>query len=202
VTTPISSHSDAASGDARPRVQAPVIWLTGKPNAGKTTLAMLLAQHLRQQGRPVEVLDGNELRQWLSSELGFSAEDRFKHVLRVARLAKLLSGHGVWCVAAIIAPYRSLRQQVREMLGGGFLEIFLDCSPTVLAQRDTKNLYDRAQRGELTKFTGISDPYEEPLSPDLKLDTERHSSQECLTALIDYLRSAPNLRDGDRSFAV
>ena len=191
MTISTSSHSDATSGDARPRVQAPVIWLTGKPNAGKTTLAMLLAQHLRQQGRPVEVLDGNELRQWLSSELGFSAEDRFKHVLRVARLAKLLSGHGIWCVAAIIAPYRSLRQQVRELLGGGFLEIFLDCSPTVLAQRDTKNLYDRAQRGELTKFTGISDPYEEPLSPDLKLDTERHSSQECLAALLDYLRAGP-----------
>lgn len=166
---------------------APVLWLTGKPNAGKTTLALLLKDHLTAQGLRVEVLDGNELRQWLSSDLGFSPEDRAKHVMRVARLAEMLSNHGVWCLVAVIAPYRELRAEVRAMIGEGYREIYLECDAAALARRDQKGLYEKAHQGAIQNFTGISAPYEEPLCPDCQLNTEVEPPATSIEKLLAWL---------------
>lgn len=164
-----------------------IIWLTGLPNAGKTTIGLLLAEELRSLGLRVELLDGNQLRDWLSPGLGFSKQAREQHVLRVAHLARMLSNHGVWCIVAVIAPYRQLRRDCAEIVGG-LHEVFLDCPLEVLAARDTKDLYRRALSGELPNFTGVSDTYEEPLEPFCHLRTDQADVPSCCQRIMELLR--------------
>jgi len=190
--------STAAQADPALAGSAPTIWFTGKPNAGKTTLALALAKELKARGLEVEILDGNELRQWLSSDLGFTPEDRTKHVLRVARLAGLLTSHKVWSLVAVIAPYRALRQQAREMLGGNVVEVFLDCPAEILAARDQKDLYQKALKGQIKAFTGISDPYEEPQTPQMLLRTDHSSVEDCCQQVLSWLKNAGLLPAADR----
>lgn len=150
------------------------VWLTGLSGAGKTTIALAIAEQLRAAGREVEVLDGDELRRGLSAGLGFSREDRDTHVRRVGLVAELLARHGVVALVPVIAPYSGTRDEVRaqhDAHGTGYLEVHVATPLVECVRRDVKGLYARAASGELTGMTGVDDPYEEPDKPDLRLDT-------------------------------
>jgi adenylylsulfate kinase len=159
-----------------------VVWLTGLPGSGKTTIAIELEPELRKLGRPVEVLDGDEIRQNLSRGLGFSREDRETHLKRVTYVAKLLSRCGVGVIAAFISPYRSIREYARKETTN-FVEVYVKCSVETCARRDPKGLYKKASSGEIVDLTGPQDVYEEPTEPDLLLDTEKLTVRECVDAI-------------------
>jgi adenylylsulfate kinase len=163
-----------------------VIWFTGLSGAGKTTLARALEVLLYEAGYPVEHLDGDVVREHLSKGLGFSREDRDTNIRRIGYVANLLAKHGVLVLVSAISPYRSTREAVLAEAPRK-LEVYVDAPLEVLIQRDVKGLYARALRGEIAHFTGISDPYEPPLNPDLHLRTDQMSLQECLDRLLAAL---------------
>jgi adenylylsulfate kinase len=143
-----------------------VLWLTGLSGAGKTTIAKQLETELQHRGLPVEILDGDVIRTWLSQGLGFSHQDRDMNVRRVGYVAHLLSRHGVFVIVAMISPYRETRADVRQLIEN-FLEIYINTPLDVCETRDIKGLYARARAGEIKGFTGIDDPYEPPLAPEV-----------------------------------
>jgi adenylylsulfate kinase len=153
------------------------VWLTGMSGAGKTTLAGLLSARLREAGAKVELLDGDIARARLSPGLGFSREDRDIHIRRIGFVSELLSRHGVIVIVAAISPYRETRDEVKGKIAK-FVEVFVDCPVGVLAERDVKGLYKRALAGELEHFTGVSDPYEPPLGPDVVVRSDRETVEE------------------------
>lgn len=174
------------------------ILLTGLPGAGKTTLSSALARRIQSDyGRPVTLLDGDEIRKLLSSELGFSHEHRRLNMLRHAFIAAELCRHGAVAICALIAPYDEVRREMRAMIAphGRFLEVYLSTPLSVCEQRDPKRLYARARAGELSHVTGIDDPYERPLAPDLELDTSALSVDLCVNRILSILE--PELRRGD-----
>ena len=153
-----------------------VIWFTGLSGAGKTTLSQALAEKLRARGLKLEILDGDEVRTNLSKGLGFSKEDRDTNVRRIGYVSSLLARNDVAVIAAAISPYREVRDEVRRSIssnGTVFIEVFARCSISVLAERDVKGLYKKALSGELNGFTGVSDSYEEPLEPEVVVETDR-----------------------------
>lgn len=166
------------------------LWLTGLPSAGKTTLALALAQVLQQRGLDTEILDGDQVRTHLSAGLGFSRQDRETQVTRIGFVAELLARHGVIVLVPVIAPYADARDKVRahhEQHGSTLLQVHLSTPVEVCAERDVKGLYAKAFRGEITSMTGVDDPYEIPLSPDLRIDTSTSGKDESVTALLDLL---------------
>jgi len=171
------------------------VWLTGLSGAGKSTLATAVAHELRRDAVRVETLDGDEVRQNLSKGLGFSREDRDTNIRRIGYVAKLLTRNGVVVISAAISPYRAVRDEVRREVGA-FVEVYVKASLEECVRRDTKGLYARALAGEIAQFTGVSDPYEEPLAPELVVDTEREDVATSAVRVIDrlvelgYLRSA------------
>jgi adenylyl-sulfate kinase len=167
-----------------------VIWLTGLSGAGKTTLATALKHEIEAAGRRVEMLDGDEVRENLSRGLGFSKEDRDTNVKRIGFVARLLARHGVIVLASAISPYRQSRDDVRESIEGddaGFVEVFVRAPLAVLVERDVKGLYKKALAGEIKNFTGVSDPYEEPLAPELIVDSSVETVEESATRILDHL---------------
>jgi adenylylsulfate kinase len=163
-----------------------VVWLTGLPSAGKTTLARRLAGELARRGRAVEVLDGDELRTRLTRGLGFSKADRDENVRRVAWVAGLLAGHGVVAIVALISPYRAARDEVRAETAD-FVEVHVDCAAEECVRRDVKGLYRRALAGEIANFTGVSDPYEPPLRPEVTVRTDGESAEDSVGRILDAL---------------
>jgi adenylylsulfate kinase len=149
-----------------------VLWLTGLPGAGKTTIAKILEEKLRSQGIKVEVLDGDEVRKNLSPNLGFSKEDREIHAKRVAYVSQLLARNGVVVIVALISPYRSFRENARALIGSKFIEVWVKASSETCKKRDPKGLYKKAGSGQISNLTGIQDPYEPPLNPEIIVDTE------------------------------
>jgi adenylylsulfate kinase len=169
-----------------------VIWFTGLSGAGKSTLATRLQEELSARGQRVEVLDGDEVRTNLSKGLGFSKEDRDTNIRRIGYVARLLARNDVGVITAAISPYRSVRDEVREAVEGegcAFVEVFADCSIEELTRRDVKGLYERALRGDLPNFTGVSDPYEAPLSAEVTVHSDQESVEESLARLLAYLQS-------------
>ena len=151
------------------------LWLTGLSGVGKTTLTEGVVPELRARGVSVEVLDGDEVRTNLSKGLGFSKEDRDTNIRRIGYVSRLLARNGVGVVTAAISPYRAVRDEVRRAIesdGAEFIEVFVKCPIEVLARRDVKGLYKKALAGEIKEFTGVSDPYEEPHSPDIIVETD------------------------------
>ncbi len=169
------------------------LWLTGLSGAGKSTLATAVGHDLRRRGVRVEVLDGDEVRQNLSKGLGFTREDRDTNIRRIGYVAKLLARNGVVVITAAISPYRAVRDEVRREIGA-FVEVYVKASLDECVRRDTKGLYRRALAGEIPQFTGVSDPYEEPLRPELAIDTEREVVGESAARVIDRLVELGYLR--------
>lgn len=166
-----------------------VLWMTGLSGAGKTTIALILEKELRQRGVKIERLDGDVVRESLTRDLGFTAEDRKKNIERVTFVAKLLSRNGVGCVCSFISPYQSVRDHVREQTTN-FLEVFIDAPLEVVIQRDVKGLYEKAIAGEIPNFTGISDPFEAPATPDIHIRTDQETPEESAGKIISYLENA------------
>lgn len=164
------------------------LWLTGMSGAGKSTLATALEPILRERGLQVEVLDGDAVRTNLSNGLGYSPEDRDTNVRRIGFVAQLLSRNGVAVLTAAISPYREVRNEVRNQVGD-FIEVYVRCSLDELSRRDVKGLYARALRGEIPNFTGVSDPYEEPLNPDVVIDSERDTLEESVDRIFAVLET-------------
>jgi adenylylsulfate kinase len=165
------------------------LWFTGLSGAGKSTLAEAVRDDIRARGRRVEILDGDEVRTNLSKGLGFSKEDRDTNIRRIGYVARLLSRNGVVTIAAAISPYREVRDEVRRSHEAAFVEAFVDCSLDELVRRDRKGLYAKALRGELPNFTGVSDPYEPPQSPEIHLHSDRETVEESRTAIVQWLET-------------
>jgi 3'-phosphoadenosine 5'-phosphosulfate synthase len=163
-----------------------VVWLTGLSGAGKSTLAVALAGELDRRGRTVEVLDGDEVRTHLSKGLGFSREDRDTNVRRIGYVARLVARSGGVAITAAISPYREVRDEIRAQTPN-FVEVYVRCSIPELTRRDVKGLYERALRGEIANFTGVSDPYEAPERPEVVVDSETQTEAESLAAILDAL---------------
>jgi adenylyl-sulfate kinase len=169
------------------------VWFTGLSGSGKSTLAELLVDVLEQRGHRYELLDGDVVRTHLSKGLGFSKEDRDTNILRIGWVAERLTYHGAAVVCSAISPYREARDRVRQTVPS-FVEVYVKCSVEECARRDVKGLYEKAFRGEITGFTGVDDPYEPPENPELVVDTEQLSPEECLTQLVAKLEELGYLR--------
>jgi len=171
---------------AAPQDRGSTIWLTGLPSAGKTTVAAALAERLRAEGHRVELLDGDEVRQGLTSDLGFSRADRDINVRRIGFVASLLARHGVKVLVPVIAPYRDSRTAVRTLHDAAstpYVEVHVATPLDTCSERDVKGLYARQRAGEIRGLTGVDDPYEEPLSPELRLDTSDRSLEQTVSAV-------------------
>jgi len=167
------------------------VWFTGMSGAGKSTLSQPVAERLRSLGHKVEVLDGDVVRTNLSKGLTFSKEDRDINVRRIGFVANLLSRNGVVAVTAAISPYRNIREEVRQMItndGAGFVEVFVTCPVEVLAERDVKGLYKKALAGEIGQFTGVSDPYEPPVNPEVVVDSSKEKVGDSVEKIVGRLK--------------
>ncbi|SEN10106.1 adenylylsulfate kinase [Nitrosospira multiformis] len=174
-----------------------VLWFTGLSGSGKSTLAHAVEEKLYQLGCRTFVLDGDNVRQGLCSDLGFSVEDRSENIRRISEAARLLVESGVIAMTAFISPFRADRQKARSIFPhGDFIEIFCEASLAVCEQRDVKGLYKRARAGEVKEFTGISSPYETPVSPELIVRTGELGLEDCVAKVIRYLEQRNVFREG------
>ncbi|HUJ78448.1 MAG TPA: adenylyl-sulfate kinase [Thermoplasmata archaeon] len=164
-----------------------VAWIEGLPCAGKTTLSRAVAERLRAAGRKVEILDGDEVRHMFSPELGFSRKDREFHARRVSYVARMLARNGVAVLVAMITPYETSRQAARATVGDRFDEIWLRCPIEVCRRRDSKGLYRTSVPGGAVKVTGVDDPFEEPLNPDLTVDTSAEPAEQSTERILRHL---------------
>lgn len=185
-------HAASVTKEERRRMnghQSSVIWFTGLSGSGKSTLANALDRRLYDLGIRSYVLDGDNIRHGLNRGLGFSPEDRRENIRRIGEVAKLFVDSGIFALTAFISPYREDRERVRALLEPGeFLEVYVKCPLTECERRDPKGLYRKARRGEISGFTGIHSPYEEPLRPDLVLETDRLTVDASVDRVIRLLR--------------
>jgi adenylylsulfate kinase len=166
------------------------LWFTGLSGSGKSTLARALEAALYERGCAVYVLDGDNVRHGLNRDLGFSPADRTENIRRIGEVAKLLTDFGALALTAFISPYREDRDSVRALMASGdFIEVYVDCALEVCEERDTKGLYKKARRGEIPEFTGISAPYEAPLSPEIVLRSDALTPEACVEQLVRYLEA-------------
>ncbi|HEV7300411.1 MAG TPA: adenylyl-sulfate kinase [Tepidisphaeraceae bacterium] len=191
VATNITWHGGAVTRDDRHRLlgqQGVTLWLTGLSAAGKSTIAVLLEQMLIARGRLAYRLDGDNIRHGLNKNLGFSADDRTENIRRIGEVAKLFADAGVITIASFISPYRVDRAAVRALHGeGDFLEIYIKVSVAAAERRDPKGLYKKARAGEIKGFTGIDDPYEEPVESELVIDTESSTPEQSAARIMTML---------------
>jgi adenylylsulfate kinase len=168
------------------------VWFTGLSGAGKSTIAQALADKLKSEGYSLEILDGDIVRTNLTKGLGFSREDRDENIRRIGFVSHLLTRNGVIVLVSAISPYREVREEVRDRIGD-FLEVYVSAPLDVCEERDVKGLYKRARAGEIKGFTGIDDPYEAPLNPDIDCQTHQETLEESvakvMAALQPYLQT-------------
>jgi len=168
------------------------LWMTGLSGSGKSTITDVLIDQFEERGVPLEVLDGDVVRENLSKGLGFSKEDRDINIRRIAFVADLLSRNGVPVITAAISPYREIRDEARKMhedAGATFVEVYVATSLEDCEARDTKGLYAKARSGEIKEFTGISDPYEEPLDPEIRVETHDKTPEQSAEQVLAYLEA-------------
>jgi adenylyl-sulfate kinase len=163
------------------------IWFTGLSGSGKTTVSRLVEKELRVRGCKVEVLDGDLVRENLSKGLGFSKEDRDTNIRRIGFVCELLTRNDVVAIAAAISPYRAIRDENRTRVGGRFVEVYAKCPLDVLAERDVKGLYKKALRGEIKNFTGVDDPYEPPLGPEVIFESDKETPEQSAAKVMSKL---------------
>src|SRR6478752_3894408 len=187
MTDNIHAHEHPETDRVRPG--GFTLWFTGLSGSGKSTIAHLVGPELDRRGLVVEYLDGDNVRTHLSKELGFSKEDRDTHIDRVGWVASRLTRQGGAIITAAISPYEDTRRLARERVEevGTFVEVYVKASVDECARRDVKGLYEKAFKGEIKEFTGVSDPYEEPSSPELVVDTEQHSAEESAALVVAKL---------------
>jgi len=170
------------------RYKGVVIWITGLPSSGKSTLAHEVERLLFERGCNSYVLDGDNIRHRLNKDLGFSPEDRNENIRRIGEVAHLFADAGVIAFTAFISPYREDRDRARSLNEPGrFIEVFCKCSPGECEQRDPKGLWAKARKGELKEFTGISAPYEDPPEPEITVETDKYNLEECAGQIMRYL---------------
>ncbi|MGB9736636.1 MAG: adenylyl-sulfate kinase [bacterium] len=163
------------------------VWFTGLPCSGKTTLAILLYNHFLQQGMlNVELLDGDVVRQYLTRGLGFTKQDRDENIRRIGWLSRMLNKHGVNTIVAAISPYRDVREEQKRLIEN-FFEVYVKCPVEVCEKRDVKGMYKKARQGLIKHFTGVDDPYEEPLNPDLVIETDKLSVEDSFKMILKAL---------------
>lgn len=176
------------------------LWLTGLSGSGKSTLANGLAKKLLSSNKnfPLDILDGDEIRENLCKDLGFSKEDRITNVRRIGYLAGKISAHKVLVIVPVIAPYIDSRYEARY-LSKNFLEVYIKASLNTVKKRDTKGLYKKALKGEITNLTGVNDPYEEPYNPDLIIETDKQNIDSSVQNLVNFLVSRAYISDSDKT---
>lgn len=173
------------------------IWFTGLPSSGKSTVARILERNFRQWGLKVELLDGDVIRTNLSKGLGFSREDRDANIKRIGFVAHLLTRNDVIAIGAAISPFREARDYNRKLIGN-FVEVYVKCSVDECEKRDVKGLFKKARAGEIKGFTGVDDPYEEPLHPELILDTEKQSAEESADIVVKKLEELGYIKEAKK----
>jgi adenylylsulfate kinase len=164
-----------------------ILWFTGLPASGKSTVSQLVADELRSRGERVELLDGDDVRRNLSRGLGFSRDDREENLRRIVFVADLLSRNDVYAITATISPYRATRDEIRAAIGDRFVEVYVDAPLDLCVRRDPKGLYARALAGQIDNFTGVSDPYEAPPAPEVTLNTDTESPKESAAKVLAYV---------------
>lgn len=176
--------------EAQNKHRGAIIWFTGLSGSGKSTLAHAVEEALHQRGCRTFVLDGDNVRHGLCGDLGFSPEDRVENIRRVGEMAKLFMEAGIIVLTAFISPYRADRDRVRSMVGeGDFIEIYCNASVAVCEDRDVKGLYKKARDGQIVEFTGITSPYEKPLSPELAINTGSDAIDACVQQVVEEMKS-------------
>ena len=177
--------------------QGLVVWMTGLSGSGKTSIALTAEKYLFEQGRIVYRLDGDSLRQGLNAGLGFSDEDRKENIRRAAEVSRLFQDAGIVALASFISPQREMRAYARKIVpAGAFMEVYVKASVETCVARDPKGFYKKALAGEIKDYTGIAQGYEEPLSPELVLDTEAYSLEQCTMLLLKAIESSIHIIEG------
>ncbi|MBC2580795.1 adenylyl-sulfate kinase [Clostridium sp. DJ247] len=164
-----------------------LIWFTGLSGSGKSTVASALESKLHNMGKLTYLLDGDNVRHGLNSDLGFTKEDRIENIRRIAEVSKLFVDAGIITIGTFVSPFREDREKVRKLLGEDFIEVFVDCPLEVCEQRDPKGIYKKARSGQIKNFTGIDSPYEKPENPELIVSTHLNSLEQCVESIISYL---------------
>lgn len=199
--TNITWHEATVTAEDREKLlnqKGCVIWFTGLSGSGKSTLANAVEHVLHQQQHHTYVLDGDNVRHGLNKNLGFSPEDREENIRRIGEVAKLFADAGTIVMTAFISPYRADRDQARALVAEDrFVEVFVDCPLEVCEERDTKGLYKKARTGEIKEFTGISAPYESPLNPEVTVNTDALSIEECAQVVVEVLAKAGLVPEGN-----
>lgn len=191
MSTNLTWHEAAIQKEERQQkngYEGKIVWFTGLSASGKSTIANAFSRRLFDLNRQVYVLDGDNIRQGLNSDLGFGDEARKENIRRIGEVAKLFIDSGQYVLTAFISPFREDRQTVRDSVGEGeFIEVYVKCSIEACEERDPKGLYKKARKKEIPSFTGISSPYEEPLNPEIVLNSEKYSVEECVEQLLKEL---------------
>ena len=192
MSTNITPHNHSITRQMRNELNghaSKVIWFTGLSGSGKSTLADALERHLHKEGFRTYILDGDNVRSGLNSDLDFSEAGRIENIRRIGEVAHLMVDAGLVVLSAFISPFAKDRQRVKEIVGPDhFIEVFVDCPLEICEQRDVKGLYAKARAGEIKNFTGIDSPFEPPNTPDVYVNTHEQTLQECLTLLINFIK--------------
>lgn len=163
------------------------LWFTGLSGAGKSTIANLVEKKLNEAGKLTYLLDGDNIRQGLNSDLGFSVKDRKENIRRITEVSKLFLDAGIITLTCLISPFNEEREKLRNAFGDDFVEIFVDCPLEICESRDVKGLYKKARLGEIKEFTGISSPYEKPENPEIIVNTSNFTAEQCADIVMEYL---------------